>query len=127
MFGVWSLEKCCTNQSVRVGAGYKTTAALYSTMNALLLRITIAVAVLSTAASALHVCSAGEARFVGSYVEDTQVSDGSPRFVNENGMTIYRHQVTEQGAFFGLVDCVAGIDTVRHRHRRPSHLMDHLT
>jgi len=42
--------------------------------------------------AAFHVCSAGDVRFIGKYVEDTQTSDGVQRYVNNGGMTLYRHQ-----------------------------------
>ena len=47
---------------------------------------------LSLCSASLHVCSAGEAAFVGEYVEDSASSDGTSKFINENGMSVYRHQ-----------------------------------
>jgi hypothetical protein len=58
----------------------------------MLLRTLLLAAACLRCTASLHVCSAGVASFVGEYTEDSLTFDGAPKFVNENGMSVYRHQ-----------------------------------
>jgi hypothetical protein len=46
---------------------------------------------ITTITASFHVCESGNPKFIGHYTEDS-VSDGSPRYSNEEGMSIFRHQ-----------------------------------
>mmetsp|Transcript_10763 Transcript_10763/g.13054 ORF Transcript_10763/g.13054 Transcript_10763/m.13054 type:complete len:119 (+) Transcript_10763:50-406(+) len=41
--------------------------------------------------SSFYICDSGNPKFIGHFVEDA-VADGSPKYVNEEGMSIFRHQ-----------------------------------
>lgn len=59
-------------------------------MKIVLLMIT---AQISAITASFHVCESGNPKFIGHYTEDS-VSDGSPKYTNEQGMAIFRHQGT---------------------------------
>jgi hypothetical protein len=58
-----------------------------------MMRLVVGLLAASRCVESFYVCSVGDPRFIGKYAEDSsQTSDGAQRYVNDGGMSIYRHQ-----------------------------------